>query len=52
MLPSAVPDQGGQFMGEALQTALAQKGIDQCNGAIGSTVSIAIIERLRRTAKD
>jgi transposase InsO family protein len=47
-----VSDQGGQFMGDALGTALAAKGVDHRRGAVGQHGSIAIIERLWKTVKE
>jgi transposase InsO family protein len=45
-------DHGGSFLGETLTLALAQKEIDHRKGAVGQHGSIAIIERLWRTAKE
>lgn len=47
-----VSDQGGQFLGDAFEAALADRGIDHRRGAVGQHGSIAIIERLWRTAKE
>ena len=47
-----VSDRGGQFLGEAFEAALADGGVDHRRGAVGQHGSIAIIERLWRTAKE
>lgn len=46
-----VSDQGGQFLGRALQAALAARGIDHRKGAVGEHGSISVTERLWRSAK-
>jgi putative transposase len=46
-----VSDQGSQFTGEAFRARLSSLGIRQRFGAIGQYGSIAIVERLWRTAK-
>jgi transposase InsO family protein len=46
-----LPDQGGQFKGDAFASALEKLGCDHREGAVGQKGSIAIIERLWRTVK-
>ncbi len=47
-----VSDRGGQFVGNALKTALHTCGVEPHKGAVGQHGSIAIIERAWRTTKE
>jgi len=51
LVSAVVSDQGGEFTGEAFESALRRRGIAHLFGAVGQHGSIAVLERLWKTLK-